>query len=140
MNSAHYRQILETVRKFKTVLTLTDEMIDYLSQLKDLHQKYSKEVNEYLYYPRHDLSKARLLVHEIRSVCNKSEVFSVSFTKDKTLAFKKGFFAYYKIHGWDIDITDLIHFGKKEKQSVAGMQDIDEDIKNWNLNEQNTPI
>lgn len=138
MNSNHYRQILENARKFPS--TLTDELIDYLVQLKDLHQKYSKEVNEYLYYPKHDLSKARLLVHEIRNVCKKSEIFEVVFTKNKTLEFKKGIFAYYRIVGYEIPITDLISFGKKEKQSTAGMEDINEDIKNWNLNEQNTPI
>lgn len=121
----------ELINKINTQEGFLDRILD----IRSMHTKLSKELNEILEYPNYDLYEKHGMVNgkdhihdlyvEIRNICRETGV-QVVFTKEKTFEFKKRIFAYYSINGKDIN--GLIYYNKKIKKSVEK-----EDINNLNI-------
>lgn len=108
----------ELSNKINSVEGWLEKLID----IRSLHKKISKELEEIIMYPNYDTYEKHGMVNGkdyIRSLCLeqieqcKELGISVVFTKKGTIEFKKKVFAYYKLNGKDIN--GLIYYNKKLK-------------------------
>lgn len=105
------------LNKIKTV----ENFLEQILELRNLHQKLSKELDEYL-MPNYEVYEKEKLVKgikwireqyiEIRNICNNIGI-SVIFSDKDSEEFKKHIFAYYSIKnekGEHYNIDGLIYY------------------------------